>query len=95
MPAKPSTPATAPIPAPADPRSLRRFEDERFLTGQGRYLGDDEVRGALHAMVLRSPHAHAEILSIDAAAARNLPGVHAVYAAADIAELGPCPARWR
>jgi len=91
MPAKLYRPATAPIPASADPRSLRRFEDERFLRGQGRYLDDDEVRGALHAMVLRSPHAHAAILSIDAEAARSLPGVRAVYTAADIAELGPLP----
>lgn len=91
MPARPSPSQIAPIPAAADPRSLRRFEDERFLTGQGRYLDDDEVPGALHAMVLRSPHAHAAILSIDTEAARRLPGVHAVYTAADIAGLGPLP----
>lgn len=77
--------------AAADPRSLRRFEDARFLTGQGRYLDDEEVPDALHAMVLRSPHAHAAILSIDAEAARNLPGVQAVYTAADIADLGSLP----
>ena len=91
MPVKPSASAIAPVPAHDDPRSLRRFEDERFLTGQGRYLDDDVVRGALHAMVLRSPHAHAAILSIDTEAARSLPGVYAVYTAADLAELGPLP----
>jgi carbon-monoxide dehydrogenase large subunit len=90
MPAKPS-PETMPIPAPADPRSLRRFEDERFLTGQGRYLDDETVPRALHAMVLRSPHAHAAILSIDAQAARSLPGVRAVYTEADIVDLGALP----
>ncbi|MGF7053930.1 carbon-monoxide dehydrogenase large subunit [Bosea sp. OAE752] len=76
---------------PTDPRSLRRFEDERFLTGQGFYLDDEAVPDALHAMVLRSPHAHAAILSIDAEAARGLPGVHAVYTAAEIADLAPLP----
>ena len=77
--------------AAADPRSLRRFEDERFLTGQGRYLDDEAVPDALHAMVLRSPHAHAAILSIDAEAARSLPGVHAVYTAEDLVALGSLP----
>ncbi len=77
--------------APMDPRSLRRFEDERFLMGQGRYLDDEAVPEALHATVLRSPHAHATIMSIDAQAARNLPGVKAVYTAADIADLGSLP----
>ena len=80
-----------PVMIPTDPRSLRRFEDERFLTGQGLYLDDEAVPDALHAMVLRSPHAHAAILSIDAEAARNLPGVHAVYTAAEIADLAPLP----
>jgi len=77
--------------APEDPRSLRRFEDERFLTGKGHYQDDEDIRGALHAMVLRSPHAHAAILSIDAQAARELPGVRAVYTAAEIEGLGSLP----
>lgn len=74
-----------------DPRSLRRREDERFLTGMGRYLDDERLDGELAAAVLRSPHAHAAIGAIDCDAARALPGVHAVYTAADIAELGPLP----
>ncbi|MGO4171097.1 xanthine dehydrogenase family protein molybdopterin-binding subunit [Bosea sp. TAF32] len=77
--------------ASADPRSLRRFEDERFLTGRGHYVDDELVPDVLHAMVLRSPHAHAAILSVDASAARELPGVHAIYTAADIAGLGALP----
>ncbi|WP_197282415.1 xanthine dehydrogenase family protein molybdopterin-binding subunit [Bosea thiooxidans] len=75
----------------ADPRSMRRFEDERFLTGRGNYQDDGEVSAALHAVVLRSPHAHAAIRAIDAKAARNLPGVRAVYTAAEIEDLGPLP----
>jgi len=91
MPAKPPVSETMPVPAPADPRSLRRREDERFLRGKGRYLDDLAVPRALHAAVLRSPHAHAAILSIDAAEARNLPGVVAVYTGTDIAAFGSLP----
>ncbi|MGN6095096.1 MAG: xanthine dehydrogenase family protein molybdopterin-binding subunit [Bosea sp. (in: a-proteobacteria)] len=91
MHAKSSRAAPLLIDGPADPRSLRRLEDARFLTGSGRYLDDEAVPGALHAMVLRSPHAHATIRSIDAAAARALPGVQAVYTGADLAGLAPLP----
>src|SRR4051794_32596980 len=51
--------------------SRRRVEDARFLTSQGRYVADLVPPDALHGVVLRSPHAHARILSIDAAAARG------------------------
>ena len=54
---------------------LRRREDARFLTGAGRYTADIEVSGALHLHVLRSPHAHARVLGIEADAARAMPGV--------------------
>lgn len=77
--------------AASDERSLRRFEDERFLTGQGHYQDDADPAGALHGAVLRSPHAHATILSIDTRAALSLPGVHAVYTAADLTELDGLP----
>lgn len=80
-----------PLPPTADPRSLRRREDRRFLTGQGDYLDDRPVSGELFAAVLRSPHAHAGIVSIDASAALALPGVHGVYSAEDLADLGPLP----
>jgi aerobic carbon-monoxide dehydrogenase large subunit len=78
-------------------RSLRRLEDERFLTGQGRYVDDIAVPGQLHGVVLRSPHGHAVIEGIDAAAARVMPGVHGVLTAADLDADGigtlPCIAR--
>jgi aerobic carbon-monoxide dehydrogenase large subunit len=61
----------------------RRREDGRFLTGRGRYLDDLAFDRLVHAVVLRSPHAHARISSIDTAAARALPGVLAVLTAAD------------
>ena len=76
-------------------RSRRRVEDQRFLTGQGRYVADTDLPGALHAAFLRAPHAHARIRSIDADAARAMPGVRAVLAGADLVAEGlgtmPCP----
>jgi len=79
------------LPAPHDPRSRRRREDRRFLTGKGDYLDDRAHPGALFAAVLRSPHAHARIRSVDARAALELPGVHGVYTATDLDGLGPLP----
>jgi carbon-monoxide dehydrogenase large subunit len=61
----------------------RRREDARFTTGQGGYLDDLRFDDVVHAVVLRSPHAHARIERIDAGAARAMPGVLAVLTAAD------------
>ena len=72
-------------------RSLTRLEDRRFLTGCGRYVADIVEPGALWGHVVRSPHAHARLLGIDGAAASALPGVRAIYTAADLAELGAMP----
>ena len=74
-------------------RALRRFEDARFLRGQGRFVEDIDAPGQLHGIVLRSPHGHAEIAAIDTSAARALPGVHGVFTAADLAadSIGPLP----
>ena len=58
-------------------RSLRRLEDERFLTGRGCYVDDVAVPGQLHGIVLRSPHGHAAIEGIDAAASRASSAVSA------------------
>jgi len=67
---------------------LRRLEDERLLTGRGRYADDLVVPGEAHGVVLRSPHAHAAILSVDAAAAAAMPGVLGIFTAADLAAAG-------
>jgi carbon-monoxide dehydrogenase large subunit len=74
-------------------RALTRFEDDRFLRGKGRFVDDIDVAGQLHAVVVRSPHGHAEIAGIDTAAARALPGVHGVFTAADLAadKIGALP----
>ena len=74
--------------------SERRSEDERFLTGRGRYLDDLSLPRQAWGQVVRSPHAHAEVAAIDTGAAAAMPGVRAVYTAADLAEAGvgaiPC-----
>lgn len=67
-------------------RPLPRKEDYRFLTGHGRYVDDIEVPGALHACFVRSPHAHARILSIDVEAARAMPGVVAIVTGRELAQ---------
>src|SRR4051812_12506632 len=69
-------------------RSVQRVEDAALLTGRGRYLDDLGARpGTLEAAILRSPHAHAEITSIDAERARAMPGVAAVITGEDIKAL--------
>ncbi len=70
---------------------VRRLEDQRLLTGQGRYTDDLRLPDALQAVFLRSPHAHAEILAIDRDAALALPGVVAVYSGGDLAAAGVGP----
>jgi carbon-monoxide dehydrogenase large subunit len=74
-------------------RSVRRFEDFRFLTGGGRYVDDFALPGQVHAHVLRSPHAHAAIERIDTAAARDDGGVLGVFTETDLWTdgIGPLP----
>src|SRR5579863_1286873 len=64
--------------------SIKRSEDPRILTGAGRYVDDIKLPGMLHAAFVRSPLAHARVLSVDAEAARALPGVVAVLTGADL-----------
>ncbi len=65
-------------------KPLARKEDKRLVTGQGRYLDDIVVPGALHVSFVRSPHAHARILGISTDAARDLPGVTGVFTGEDL-----------
>lgn len=71
-----------------------RLEDPRLLTGGGRYTDDFKIENEAHAVVLRSPYAHARIGSIDTNAAKAIDGVLAVYTAEDIKKAGlgniPC-----
>ena len=68
-------------------RYLRK-EDPRLLTGRGQYVGDIVLPGMLHAALVRSPHAHARILRVDAARAREHPGVVDVVSFADLGAAG-------
>jgi carbon-monoxide dehydrogenase large subunit/6-hydroxypseudooxynicotine dehydrogenase subunit gamma len=70
-------------------QSVERLEDPPLVTGRGRFAGDINFPRQLHMRIVRSNHAHANILSIDAEAARELPGVVAVWTAADIADVPP------
>jgi carbon-monoxide dehydrogenase large subunit len=72
-------------------KPLRRLEDARLLTGQGRYTDDVRPEGAAHIAFLRSPHAHARIAKLDVTVARAAPGVLAVYTGADVAADGLQP----
>ncbi len=62
----------------------KRREDQRFITGAGRYLDDMKFDGLAHAVLLRSPHAHARIDRIVTSAARKMPGVVAILTAAEV-----------
>jgi carbon-monoxide dehydrogenase large subunit/6-hydroxypseudooxynicotine dehydrogenase subunit gamma len=70
-------------------QSVQRLEDPPLITGRGRFAADINFPHQLHMRVVRSPHAHAEIKSIDCAAAAALPGVYAVWTNDDISHLGP------
>jgi carbon-monoxide dehydrogenase large subunit len=72
-------------------QGVKRVEDVRLASGRGVYTSDIPCEGALHAAFLRSPYAHARFRIEDVEAARALPGVRAVYVAADFAALGGLP----
>lgn len=65
-------------------RRMPRVEDTRLLTGHGTFVDDIQRPGMLHACFVRSPYARARITAIDTAAAQAMPGVHAVFTAADL-----------
>ena len=70
-------------------QSVERLEDPPLVTGRGRYAGDISFPYQLHMRIVRSNHAHGKIVSIDTSAAKALPGVVAVWTAADIPEVPP------
>ena len=74
---------------------IRRREDPRLITGRASYTDDIKLPGMVHAAILRSPHAHARITSIDTSAAKAAPGVLAVFTGADTeGALKPLPCAW-
>src|SRR5262245_6598890 len=74
--------------APFIGRPMPRLEDQRLITGQGRYTDDFSYPNEAHAAFVRSPHPHARVLAVDTDAARAVAGVIAVYTAADYAAAG-------
>ena len=69
-------------------QAIRRTEDQRFLTGTGRYTDDITLPDQAYLYLLRSPYAHGRITSFETEDAKNSPGVIAVYTAADLTAAG-------
>jgi aerobic carbon-monoxide dehydrogenase large subunit len=72
-------------------QSVLRKEDDALIRGHGRYVADIAPKGALAAVVMRSPHAHARLRITDLEKARAMPGVHLVLTASDVNGLGNLP----
>ena len=75
--------------------SSKRREDVRFLTGNGRYTDDINLRGQAHVYFLRSDVAHGRLTSVDTAEAEAMPGVLKIFTGADFAEVGGMPCGWQ
>ena len=78
-------------------QSVKRVEDKRFLTGKGRYTDDIVLPQMTYAIMVRSPYAHAKIVSIDTSAAEAMPGVVAIYTGkdTDAAGIAGVPCGWQ
>src|SRR4051812_5147368 len=75
-------------------RAIKRKEDPRLIMGRARYIDDINVTGQLWAAFVRSPEAHARIVSIDTSAAKAFDGVHAVFTGHDLDLEAPLPMAW-
>src|SRR5438552_8942739 len=67
---------------------VRRFEDKRLLSGNGRFQHDMSLPGQAYGYVLRAPHAHAAIRAMELSAAQAAPGALAIYTGEDLAAAG-------
>ena len=76
-------------------KSVKRVEDKRFITGGGNYTDDIILPHQTYASFVRSPYAHAKIVSVDVSAAKAMPGVVAIYTGADVAEVNGVPCGWQ
>ncbi len=76
-------------------QALKRREDPRLISGNGNFLDDVKLAGMTHAAILRSPYAHANILSIDTSRAKSMPGVIGVFTGDDFMDVNPLPAAWQ
>lgn len=68
-------------------KSIRRKEDPRFIRGQGRYIDDISLPGTLHMSIVRSPYAHAKLVSVNTKAAYEIPGVKLIITGEDLAQM--------
>ena len=80
--------------APWVGQAIKRKEDPRLIMGRARYIDDINVTGQLWASFVRSPEAHAKIVSIDTSAAKAYPGVKAVFTGNDLDLESPLPMAW-
>jgi len=77
-------------------KSVKRVEDKRFITGQGKYTDDIKMPGMVYAYILRSPYAHATVNSINTDAAKSAEGVVAIFKGSDIPEsIAGVPCGWQ
>jgi aerobic carbon-monoxide dehydrogenase large subunit len=76
-------------------QSVKRVEDKRFVTGNGRYTDDIKLPHMTYAHILRSPYAHAKIVSIDLKAAKAMEGVVAIFTGDDVAHIRGVPTGWQ
>ncbi len=76
-------------------KSVKRVEDKRFITGRGNYTDDIVLPHQTYASFVRSPYAHAKIVSIDVSAAKAMPGVVAIFTGADVADVNGVPCGWQ
>jgi carbon-monoxide dehydrogenase large subunit len=87
--------ATLDAPTKLVGQPIKRREDPRLITGAGNFLDDVRLPGMVHAAVLRSPYAHARILSVETGEAAAMPGVLGVFTGQDVAGLNPLPCAWQ
>jgi aerobic carbon-monoxide dehydrogenase large subunit len=80
--------------APYIGRRMRRVEDERLVTGRGRFAGDIKLDGLVHVAFCRSVLPHALIRAVDASAAKSMPGVIAIWTADDLPEVAAGLSDW-
>ena len=74
---------------------IKRREDPRLITGAGSFLDDVRLPGMTHAVLVRSPYAHARIKRIDTSPAKGMPGVVGVFTGDDFMDVNPLPAAWQ
>jgi carbon-monoxide dehydrogenase large subunit len=76
-------------------KSIRRVEDKRFTTGNGHYTDDLVLPHQTYAAFVRSPYAHARVMSIDTLVAKSMPGVVAIFTGADLSHVNGVPCGWQ